>query len=70
MEIENISANIKLSRKPTTGTEAYNLLIESVKKEIEEKQTILHELQEAETKQEFINNWSPSVKKLMIKELI
>ena len=70
MEIENISANIKLSRKPTTGTEAYNLLVESVKKEIEEKQTILHELQEAETKQEFINNWSPSVKKLMIKELI
>lgn len=70
MEFENISANIKLSRKPTTGTEAYNLLIESVKKEIAEKQTILHELQETETKQEFINNWSPSVKKLMIKELI
>jgi hypothetical protein len=70
MEFENISANIKLSRKPTTGTEAYNLLIESVKKEIAEKQTILNELQETETKQEFISNWSPSVKKLMIKELI
>lgn len=66
MELENISAKIKLSKKPTTGMEAYNLLIESVEKEIAEKQTILQELQETETKQKFINNWSPSVKKLSV----
>lgn len=38
MQVERISADITLKHKPRTGTQAYNMLIESLKAEIQEKQ--------------------------------
>ena len=38
MLVERISADITLKHKPRTGTQAYNMLIESLKAEIQEKQ--------------------------------
>ncbi|WP_313164001.1 hypothetical protein [Sedimentibacter sp.] len=69
MNIENISACFNLSRKPTNGMEAYNLLIKSVKKEIKEKKLILQELQEVETRQNFIENWNPNIKKISVYDI-
>ena len=36
MQVERISADITLKHKPRTGTQAYNMLIESLKAEIQE----------------------------------
>jgi len=69
MNIENISACFNLSRKTTNGMEAYNLLIKSVKKEIKEKKLILQELQEVETRQNFIENWNPNIKKISVYDI-
>ena len=40
MQVERISADITLKHKPKTGTQAYNMLIESLKAEMQEKQEI------------------------------
>lgn len=44
MQVERISADITLKHKPSTGKQAYNMLIESLKAEIQEKQEILSHL--------------------------
>ena len=49
MQVERISADITLKHKPKTGTQAYNMLIESLKAEIEEKQEILSHLSQCWT---------------------
>ena len=57
MQVERISADITLKHKPRTGTQAYNMLIESLKAEIQEKQEILSHLSQDKVKQKFIENW-------------
>ena len=62
MQIERISADITLKHKPRTGTQAYNMLIESLKAEIQEKQEILSHLSQDKIKQKFIENWNPTTR--------
>ena len=38
MQVERISADITLKHKPKTGTQAYNMLIEFLKAEIQDRQ--------------------------------
>ena len=54
MQVERISADITLKHKPRTGTQAYNMLIESLKAEIQEKQEILSHLSQDKVKQKFM----------------
>ena len=62
MQVERISADITLKHKPRTGTQAYNMLIESLKAEIQEKQEILSHLTQDKVKQKFIENWNPTTR--------
>ena len=62
MQVERISADITLKHKPSTGKQAYNMLIESLKAEIQEKQEILSHLSQDKVKQKFIENWNPTTR--------
>ena len=66
MQIETIRADIKLKHRPHNGTQAYNLLIESLKAEIEEKQTILSELCTPDVKAQFIKDWKPAIRSVSV----
>lgn len=69
MQIERISADITLKHKPRTGTQAYNMLIESLKAEIQEKQEILSHLTQDKVKQKFIENWNPTTRSVNIYDM-
>ena len=69
MQIERISADITLKHKPKTGTQAYNMLIESLKAEIEGKQEILSHLSQDKVKQKSIENWNPSRRSVNIYDM-
>lgn len=69
MQIERISADITLKHKPRTGTQAYNMLIESLKAEIQEKQEILSHLSQDKVKQKFIENWNPTTRSVNIYDM-
>lgn len=69
MQVERISADITLKHKPKTGTQAYNMLIESLKAEIEEKQEILSHLSQDKVKQKFIENWNPTTRSVNIYDM-
>ncbi|MGO5442260.1 hypothetical protein ACTQXY_01770 [Faecalimonas sp. LCP19S3_D12] len=62
MKIERISTNIDLHGRPKNGTQAYSMLISSLKQEIKEKQDILHYLQKDNVKQSFIESYNPNTK--------
>ena len=66
MQVERISADITLKHKPRTGTQAYNMLIQSLKAEIQEKQEILTK---SEVKQKFIDNWNPTTRSVNIYDM-
>ncbi len=57
MTIERISTNIDLHGKPKNGTQAYSMLINSLKQEIKEKQDVLHYLLKDNIKEAFINGY-------------
>lgn len=69
MQVERISADITLKHKPRTGTQAYNMLIESLKAEIQEKQEILSHLSQDKIKQKFIENWNPTTRSVNIYDM-
>ena len=69
MQVECISADIALKHKPNTGKQAYNMLIESLKAEIQEKQEILSHLTQDKVKQKFIENWTPTTKSVNIYDM-
>ena len=69
MQVERISADITLKHKPRTGTQAYNMLIESLKAEIQEKQEILSHLSQDKVKQKFIENWNPTTRSVNIYDM-
>ena len=63
MQVERISADITLKHKPKTGTQAYNMLIESLKAEI------LSHLTQNKVKQKFIENWNPTTRSVNIYDM-
>ena len=69
MQVERISADIALKHKPRTGTQAYNMLIESLKAEIQEKQEILSHLTQNKVKHKFIENWNPTTRSVNIYDM-
>lgn len=69
MQIERISADITLKHKPRTGTQAYNMLIESLNAEIQEKQEILSHFTQDKVKQKFIENWNPTTRSVNIYDM-
>ena len=69
MQVERISADITLKHKPRTGTQAYNMLIASLKTEIQEKQEILSHLSQDKVKQKFIENWNPTTRSVNIYDM-
>ncbi len=69
MQVERISADITLRHKPKTGKQAYNMLIESLKAEIQEKQEILTQLSQDKVKQKFIENWNPTTRSVNIYDM-
>ena len=69
MQIERISADIVLKHKPKSGTQAYNMLIQSLNAEINEKQEILSQLTKNEVKQKFIDSWNPTTRSVNIYEM-
>ncbi len=69
MQVERLSADITLKHKPRTGTQAYNMLIQSLKAEIQEKQEILSQLAKSEVKQKFIDNWNPTTRSVNIYDM-
>ncbi|WP_279071457.1 hypothetical protein [Faecalicoccus pleomorphus] len=66
MRVEQLSANITLKHRPRTGRQAYDMLIESLKMEIDEKKEILSQLKQKEIKQKFIDNWNPSTRSVNV----
>lgn len=66
MSIEEIDMFVPLKRKPGSGEEAHRMIIESLKKEIEEKQVALRELLDEDIKQKFINQWTPGMRTINI----
>ncbi len=69
MQVERISADITLKHKPRTGTQAYNMLIKSLKAEIQEKQEILSQLTKSEVKRKFIDSWNPTTRSVNIYDM-
>lgn len=69
MQVERISADISLKHKPKTGKQAYDMLIQSLKSEIQEKQEILSQLTQNEVKQRFIENWNPTTRSVNIYDM-
>ena len=69
MQVERISADITLKHKPSKGKQAYNMLIESLKAEIQEKQEILSHLSQDKIKQKFIENWNPTTRSVNIYDM-
>ena len=69
MNIETLSVGIKLEHKPTNGTEAYNMMVQTLQEEIEEKQAILSELCASDVKAKFIKDWNPNIKNVAVYDL-
>lgn len=65
-EFKELSATVQLKNKPSTGNEAYSMLVQELKNEIKEKQEILTELYDTDTKEKFINDWCPATKSVRI----
>ena len=69
MQVERISADITLKHKPNPGTQAYNMLIESLTAEIQETPEILSHLSQDKVKQKFIENWNPTTRSVNIYDM-
>lgn len=69
MQIERLSADIHLKHRPKTGKQAYDMLIQSLKAEIQEKQDILSQLTTDHVKQKFIENWNPDTRSVNIYDM-
>lgn len=65
-EPKELSANVRLKHKPRTGNEAYSMLVQELKNEIREKQDILTELSDTDTKEKFIKDWRSTTKSVRI----
>ena len=70
MCVDTINANIRLKRKPRNGEEAHRMLVASLIAEIEEKQTVLRELQDKDIKRKFIRQWTPETKVINIYDVV
>lgn len=66
MQIEQLSANISLPHKPRTGNQAYNMLVQTLRAEIQEKESILAILKAEKVREKFIENWNPNTRSVDI----
>ena len=64
---EELCAQFGISRP--VARQAYNMLIESLKAEIQEKQEILSHLSQDKIKQKFIENWNPTTRSVNIYDM-
>ena len=64
---EELCAQFGISRP--VARQAYNMLIESLKAEIQEKQEILSHLTQDKVKQKFIENWNPTTRSVNIYDM-
>ena len=64
---EELCAQFGISRP--VARQAYNMLIESLKAEIQEKQEILSHLSQDKVKQKFIENWNPTTRSVNIYDM-
>ena len=64
---EELCAQFGISRP--VARQAYNMLIESLKAEIQEKQEILSHLTQNKVKQKFIENWNPTTRSVNIYDM-
>ena len=69
MTLERISTNIDLHGKPKNSTQAYSMLINSLKQEIKEKQDVLRYLLKDNIKEAFINGYNPDTRTFDIYDL-
>ena len=64
---EELCAQFGISRP--VARQAYNMLIASLKAEIQEKQEILSHLSQDKVKQKFIENWNPTTRSVNIYDM-
>lgn len=69
MQVEQLSADIKLKHRPRTGKQAYDMLVESIETEIDEKKEVLSQLKQEDVKQKFIENWNPTTRSVNIYDM-
>ncbi len=66
MQVEQLSANITLKHRPRTGNQAYDMLVQTLRAEIQEKESILAILKAEKVREEFIENWNPQTRSVNI----
>ena len=66
MQVEQLSANITLKHRLRTGNQAYDMLVQTLRAEIQEKESILAILKAEKVREEFIENWNPQTRSVNI----
>lgn len=66
MTVDKLTANVTLRRKPKSGEDAYELMLQSLEAEIEEKQGIVDELKNTDVKQNFIEQWHEGIRNVNV----
>lgn len=66
MQVEQLSANITLKHRPRTGNQAYDMLVQTLRAEIQEKESILAILKAEKVREKFIENWNPQTRSVNI----
>lgn len=59
MQSNILTANIPMNPKPHSGEDAYRMMLQSLTKEIEERQSILADLKTDSIRKSFIQGWTP-----------
>lgn len=66
MFVERLTADISLPHKPRTANQAYDMLVQMLRAEIQEKESILAILKAEKVREEFIENWNPQTRSVNI----
>ena len=66
MFVERLTTDISLPHKPRTGNQAYDMLVQTLRSEIQEKESILAILKAEKVREEFIENWNPQTRSVNI----
>ena len=66
MFVERLTADISLPHKPRTGNQAYDMLVQMLRAEIQEKESILAILKAEKVREKFIEDWNPNTRSVDI----
>ncbi len=66
MFVERLTADIPLPHKPRSGNQAYDMLVQTLRAEIQEKESILAILKAEKVREKFIENWNPNARSVDI----